>query len=258
MYSYGDQIELLKPIRVKDGETRRIDCPFCGGRNTFTLSNVDGKRVWNCYKASCGIRGVASGERTLDGLRRKLNGGICDTNTRRRVELPRHTSNPRHHEDVMRYLQAVHSIEAFNEGLCTIRFSPADNRVLFYMNSGEGAMGRALDNRKPKWKAYGNTSGLLTVGEGDHAVVVEDAASACSVARLPNTTGAALLGTNMSAEQRRQLLGFSKITICLDADASAKAVKLKGKLEGLTLTRVRLIEQDMKYMTAEQIERVLS
>ena len=39
------------------GESKRIDCPVCKGYKTFTVSNMNGNIVWNCYKASCGVSG---------------------------------------------------------------------------------------------------------------------------------------------------------------------------------------------------------
>ena len=42
---------------VKNGETKRIDCPICKGKKTFTITNNMGSVVWNCYKASCDVSG---------------------------------------------------------------------------------------------------------------------------------------------------------------------------------------------------------
>ena len=39
MISYKEQLALIQPIRVSENITKRIDCPFCGGKNTFTLSS---------------------------------------------------------------------------------------------------------------------------------------------------------------------------------------------------------------------------
>ena len=37
---------------VPNGTTKRTNCPNCGGRNTFTVTNNLGSLVWKCYKAS--------------------------------------------------------------------------------------------------------------------------------------------------------------------------------------------------------------
>ena len=256
MYTYREQLELLKPIRIRDGETKRIDCPFCGGRGTFTLSNKDGRKVWNCYKASCPTSGSVATEMSMDTIKRRLSGTLADA-SRPLVSLPTLLSDPRHHDAVIRYLELVGSLEAYEQGLIDIKYAPAENRVLFFFHHKLGAVGRALDGRKPKWKAYGDVSGLLTVGSGRTAIVVEDAASACSVARLPICSGCALLGTTVSVAQKAQLLAYTKVVIALDKDASRKAIELRTKLDGLVDVRVALLDEDLKYLSVDAIGRTL-
>ena len=42
MYSYRDQLSLLEPIELRENETKRIDCPFCGGSKTFSITRTGG------------------------------------------------------------------------------------------------------------------------------------------------------------------------------------------------------------------------
>ena len=42
---------------VRNGETKRVDCPACKGRKTFTITNNMGSLMWNCYKATCDVSG---------------------------------------------------------------------------------------------------------------------------------------------------------------------------------------------------------
>ena len=42
---------------VRNGETKRVNCPVCRGHKTFTITNQMGSLVWNCYKASCDVSG---------------------------------------------------------------------------------------------------------------------------------------------------------------------------------------------------------
>jgi hypothetical protein len=256
MYSYREQLELLKPIRIRDGESKRIDCPFCGGRGTFTLSNIDGRKVWNCYKASCPSSGSVATEMSLDTIKRRLSGTPADA-SRPLVALPTLLSDPKNHDNVLTYLDKVGSLYAYEQGLIQIKFAPAENRVLFFFHHKLGAVGRALDDRKPKWKAYGDVSGLLSVGSGQVAVLVEDAASACSVARLPLCSGCALLGTSVSVTHKAQLRAYTRVIIALDKDASRKAVELSKKLEGLLDVRIAMLDEDLKYLSIATITRIL-
>ena len=48
---------IVSDMNVPNGITKRIDCPNCGGTKTFTVTNNMGSLVWNCYKASCTLKG---------------------------------------------------------------------------------------------------------------------------------------------------------------------------------------------------------
>jgi len=255
MATYKEQLDVLDPIKLSEGQTRRINCPFCGGQNTFSISRHAGSRVWNCYKASCGIRGGKDTEQSLNTIRERLKRSSSEEPTF--DPLPEHLSRPQAHKRVMEYLEAVGSLEAFEAGLVDIKFSPQENRVLFLMNAGSGAVGRALDRRKPKWKVFGDSRGLLSVGVGTTAVLVEDAASACSMGVFSECSGCALLGTSVTLSQKRQLMSYEKVIIALDKDASRKALELQRQLEGRVLTRVVYLEDDLKYLTRQQRERIL-
>jgi 5S rRNA maturation endonuclease (ribonuclease M5) len=109
----------------------------------------------------------------------------------------------------------------------------------------------------PKWKSYGDTTGLFTCGTGDIAVVVEDAASACAISNLEGYVGAALLGTNISPKQKQQLKHYSRVIISLDKDASGKAIKLLSKLTGhVKSVTVVLLEEDLKNLNTQQLEEL--
>ena len=255
MYSYREQVEALAPIRLSEGQGRRIDCPFCGGRSTMYISNRDGKRLWHCFRASCGTSGSKKVGRSLEGLQKAV-AGVAGSVEKKGAPLPAHTSRPEHHEAVMEYLSTNGSLEAYQSGLVKIRYAPAEQRVLFYMQTGKGAVGRSLIGERPKWKAYGDTTGMLRVGKGKIAVVVEDAASAASIARLPKCSGCALLGTHLTSYHKSELREYARIVVALDEDASRKAIKIKGRLEGIRPTSVLYLSRDLKYLTRKQLEEL--
>lgn len=256
MATYREQLETLASIRLKGGEHRRMDCPFCGGRNTFTMSNVDGAVLWHCYKASCGIRGKKGVGRNADQIRAKLQ-NTASAQSRRSDPIPRLVSDPSNHPSVMEYLRRNGSLEAYENGWITIVYAPADDRVLFCNRDKIGAVGRSLSGQKPKWKVYGDTTSILTVGTGSTIVLVEDAASACSVARIPDFVGGALLGTNLSPNQKAQLRSYERVIVALDKDASRKALSMQAKIQGLRPTSVRFLSDDLKYLTPVQIAELL-
>jgi ribosomal protein L37AE/L43A len=211
MYSRKEQYEVISRVSVKDDDTKRINCPFCGGKYTLTISKRNGSLIWNCYKASCSASGGKRVGYGLDAIKRKFNG---DTST----------------------------------GVYKRTYDPAKDRTLFWMNENTGAVGRALRTGiKPKWLSYGDTQGILSVGSQDTALVVEDAASACAVYATGKYTGVALLGTNISPLQRNQLKAFTKLIICLDKDASRKSIVLLRQLQGVADCTVKFLTNDLKW-----------
>ena len=68
MANYREQIEWVKTLSIKEGGRVTTDCPFCGGKNKFSLDKYDGKLVWNCYRASCNVKGMYSGKRSIDAV----------------------------------------------------------------------------------------------------------------------------------------------------------------------------------------------
>jgi hypothetical protein len=190
----------------------------------------------------------------MDALKNYIGGS--PTQRKRKVNrMPEVTTSVENHRPAIEYLEAVNSLEAYERGYIKIRYAPSDNRVLFYTPDNFGAVGRALDKRTPKWWSYGNTSAGIEVGEGSHAVLVEDVPSACSVSRLDGYTGYALLGTNVTVPIKNALNKYNNLSIVLDKDASSKAVFVSRQCSNISY--VRFTANDLKMLNAEQIKRVI-
>lgn len=258
MYNRQEQIEIIQSIKVREGESKTIDCPFCNGKKKFSITNKDGTVLWNCYKASCSAKGAYRKGMSLPLIRSRV-GLTKETPTRTTVRrpIPEILSQPKHHPIVMDYLHENGCVYAFKHGLIKIAYAPADNRCLFFMNEGTGAVGRSLSGAVPKWMSYGDTTGVLTVGTSTEAVLVEDTPSACAVSSTGIYTGVAILGTSLSTKQKQTLKRYSKVYICLDNDAKGKAIKLLRQLQGTVECTVRFISKDLKYCPSEEIIKVL-
>lgn len=253
-YSYRDQIDILSSIRINDGEKKSLDCPFCGGRKKFGIVKQDGKLLWNCFRSSCGVKGSYNAGRGASGVKAYLRGK--ETKAVYYNSLPSIVSSIDHHKEALSYIGSVNSLEAYREGLIKVKYAPRDNRVLFYTEDGKGAVGRALDGRTPKWYTYGDTSKGIKVGQGI-PVLVEDAPSACSVSRVDGYCGYALLGTRITPSIKDQLRHFDDVIIILDKDASSKAFSLSKSLQSLTKATVRFTTEDLKWLTPDQVLRVI-
>ena len=255
MFNYREQLSIIEKIRMSEGDHKTIDCPFCGGRNKFTIDKFDGVLVWNCFRASCTAKGSYRGKRDHTALKNYLSGTPTERHRRKLNALPALTTSARKHLPAVDYLKSVNSYEAYEEGLIKVRYSPKENRVLFYTPDGTGAVGRALDERLPKWWNYGDTSCGIPVGSATSVVLVEDVASACAVSRLKDVTGYALLGTNLTKCIKRAINNSKDVTLVLDSDASSKALKLLSR--NSVIDKVRFTTVDLKLMSEDRIRTVL-
>lgn len=250
-----EQLDVVKSIRINESDNVTIDCPFCGGRKKFTITKQNGTLLWNCYRASCTASGAYRAGFKYGEIKQRMNtGSITGKKTR---PLPEMLSNPDHHDFVTKYIRDNNCMAAYESGAVDIRYAPKDNRCLFMMNDGTGAVGRHMGTRLPKWMSYGDTTGILAVGNKPTAVVVEDAASACSIYATNKYTGVALLGTNVSSKQRILLRRYKSVIICLDNDAKKKSILALSRIQGMVPTTVRFLPKDPKYYEKEElIERL--
>lgn len=256
MSSYREQVEWVKTLSIKEGSRITTDCPFCGGKNKFTLDKFDGKLVWNCYRASCNVKGAHSGERNLDAVKARLSGSSIKRHKPEPKPIPTITTNVSNSDTALAYLKKVNSYDAYLRGDIKIRYAPKENRVLFYNKDNTGAVGRSMRPVRAKWWSYGELSKGIHVGNGDHAILVEDVASACAVSNVTGLTGVALLGTNITKSIKKAISNYKKVTLVLDNDASAKAVSLMGVLG--YRSQVRLTVVDLKYLSPDKIREVIS
>lgn len=255
MFSYRDQLDVVQTISIKEGQKLTINCPFCGGKKKFTVDKYDGKLVWNCFRASCPVRGSYVGRRDIDATKAYLSGNANQKQKTKHVLLPAITTKPENHEPAVNYLHEVNSWDAYQRGYIKVRYAPKENRVLFYNKEGTGAVGRFLGASKYKWWNYGDLSGGIHVGEGNHAILVEDAPSACAVSRLEGFTGVALLGTTLTKGIIKSVAKYNKRCLVLDKDASTKALSLTRTYH--CIDQVRFTSKDLKVLSEQDILGVL-
>lgn len=252
MVTYREQIEVVKAIRLSEDEKKTMDCPFCGGRSKFTIDRIDGKIIWNCFRASCNARGSFTGRRNENEIRSFLSGKTSREKKVNFTSMPKITTAPDNYPSAIKYLESVNSLEAYRRGYIRVRYMPSDDRVLFYTSDATGAVGRSLGRSKYKWWNYGDLTGGIHVGTGDHAVLVEDAPSACSVSRIDGLVGVALLGTNITKGINKALSKYNEKTLVLDNDARSKAVYLNKRHS--CVTKVRFTKKDLKHLQKGDIK----
>ena len=250
--TYAEQLQVIQSLHLREGDNVTIQCPFCGTPKKLSASKSDGKLMWNCYRASCSGRGIHSGRRDLQTAKEYMANGV-KISKQRYKPIPSLTTRPENHPPALAYLDSVNSLEAYQRGLIEVRYAPAEDRVLFIQ--GDGAVGRSL-SRGPKWLSFGDLPAGIAVGNGSTAVLVEDTPSACSISRLPNTVGIAMLGTTLTNPIKDTLNKFNKVYFILDKDAALKAIKTRKSV--CSHIKVRLTKTDLKYLSVEQIKAVLT
>ena len=258
MSSYSAQKRFAEDNAPAFGRTKRMNCPFCGGPKTLTISNTLDGLVWNCYRASCSAKGGSGKERTVSEIRARLL--PQESGTTQKFVLPDWLVSVGQRYEVVEYLTRNNCLPAVKSGLIEVRYDPKDHRCVFLIRQdGElvDAAGRALTRgAKPKWKRYGNSGEPLVVGTHSVAALVEDAASACAVSQ--EVTGVAALGTSLTPECISRLTKFSKVLIALDPDATTKAVAIHRKMSYYTQCTVLQIPDDLKYFGPARIRELLS
>ena len=68
----NDIYSLVLGLELRNGETKRMDCPNCKGYKTFTATNNMGSLVWNCYKVSCPVSGGVRVQLTSEDIKKSL------------------------------------------------------------------------------------------------------------------------------------------------------------------------------------------
>lgn len=258
-YSYVEQLNTVRRLRVPENSSKRFDCPFCGGRNTLGVTNTNGEIDWQCFKASCPAKGIYNAGLSLEGIQSKLDNESVKIG-RLGKPIPDLLTPIRKLEHV-EYLDYVHSYEALKTGLIDIKYSPVEDRVMFPVNNGKGYSGRNIHSDRPsyipKWVKYGDTSSLFTCGTGKIGVLVEDAPSACAVGVIPSYTGLSLLGTYLTDQHKLELMQYERIIVCLDPDASMKGLELASRISGIRPATHVVIPDDLKYYNKDEIESIL-
>ena len=96
----------------------------------------------------------------------------------------------------------------------------------------------------------------LELCKKEKAILVEDCASACAVSHL--YSGVALMGTSLPDSFipviRKK---YKEVIVALDRDATTKAFDISNKLRYYIPTKVKMLQDDLKYFNEQEIEDIL-
>ena len=249
---------IINDISLNNGDTKRMNCPECGGYKTFTITNNMGSIVWNCYKAGCRVSGGKRTHLTADDIRKSL-GSVAEETHAVKFDKP---------EWLVRDDNAIAEFCTqwdLVPDMLGLLYDVKEDRVVFPIMQGKvmvDASGRSLGKRLPKWKRYGNSSLPYVFGRGKTAVVVEDCISAAVVATEGSGcsgddgfVGVAVLGTALSEGHKQYLTQFSTAIIALDPDALPKTLQIAKELRGhVQNVKVLRLQDDLKYRNPTDFE----
>jgi len=241
--------EYAESLGLFDGESRRMNCPSCGHKNTFSVTNNNGELMWNCFHADCTVRGRTDRKITRDNSDNIL--AILSKNTHKQTsscpdvpfEKPKCWSRQISQKG-LDYVNSVNTSGRYDD----IYYDVRHKRLVYAIRDNDGKLvdgaGRTLIGARPKWYRYGNYRGGFRIGTSDTVFVVEDIPSAISISDW--ATGYALLGTSLRDEHIAELTKFKKVVVSLDKDATDKALTYMRALNTLVPTSILMLDKDLK------------
>lgn len=252
----------VESLNIAANGKYRSDCPKCGRKNTFSVSDFGFERMWYCFHADChtsgrtGITLSKSTAKTILDTSKKVTTESNNPSTS--FEIP-HTfislsRNPKAED----YVRRVGSYDAYLSGLADIQYDFKLDRVVYLIKDGNrviDAVGRTLNNGYNKWYRYGNSRRPFVCGSKPVGIICEDCPSACSVAEI--MTGIALLGTNLVDEYIEIIKKFEKVYVALDKDATATGLKIVRQLMKYVDTSMIILDKDLKDMRKEERYEIL-
>ncbi len=247
----------LEGLDVKEGESINIDCPKCNGVKKFSVSNQDGLILYNCYRASCDVKGSYLTNMLTETIKQRLQ-GESEGQPHEKFEMPEYITDGDN-----AYVQRFKSRWNIKIDLL---YDVKDKRAVFpiYRNGRlVDAIGRALYDAHPKWYKYGKMGKYYSHCINPCkkiAVVVEDCVSATIIGEnFLGVTGVALLGTNLLREHKECLDVFEKVIVALDPDALGKTIEYTKELKSYcdpSEVYALHIEDDLKYKRVNDFDKL--
>ncbi len=249
--------------RLPIGTGGYFTCPKCGRRSKIGITNNVDAIIYQCFSASCGLRGKLPNQLSKDTIGQILNKKVTE-GAKHTFQLPDYLIDGFASENSVIMASRYDLLEPYSKGYFKTAYDPRLNRqVFFHLDSDQnivGAMGRALHPKVlPKAYIYPNTIKTpYVVGTASTGVLVEDILSAIRISAL-GYVGIALSGTTLQAEYLPLFKPYTKLHICLDKDASIKSIDIKKLLDFYCSdVIITLIEKDFKDMTREEARKILS
>lgn len=255
--------QFVDSLDVAVGLSYRCNCPQCGGKNTFTVTNDNGNLLYNCYKNSCPIAGVLHRNMDVHTIKARLMQANTSESYEEALQAKFNTS-PYLTRMKPKSANVQDFLSKWNINQDDVLYDIRQDRVVFPVFTRTGtqvdAVGRSVLGRQPKWLRYAASPVPYTHGKGRTAVIVEDAISAYVIGSIAGhlATGLALLGTQLT-DFHKWYIGnyFDKVIVALDPDAADKTMSITKELRSIVPDAKALrLSDDIKYMNDQDIKQM--
>ena len=180
----------VEDLTLQPNGRLRMDCPICAKKNTFSVTDDGFSRMYNCFYANCDARGSTQMRLTKDNSRV----AFTSTDKTRVVAKPTEFHLPTTFVPLSRsqkavdYVRTNNAYNAYLENAVDIMYDIRFDRAVFLIKEKGrvvDAVGKSLNNQKPKWYRYGSTNFGFSIDRGTSNIfVVEDCPSVASVYKL--------------------------------------------------------------------------
>lgn len=237
-------------------------CPYCGGGGSRERSLSISRRrdcvLYTCHRASCGVGGRISSVSQVIPSPDPVKPKEPKLYTGSFQDVPKSVI----HQYIAKY--PGFTAETLNRAC---RWSPEYQRTVWPVRSAAGAVRgyelRSIDNKGgPKTLSFRYTPGVFqgyvwTSEPGRTVVLVEDIISASRAANAGYYC-VSLMGSHVSLDNLTDLPdNIRKVVLCLDRDATDKAIGYTAKYGVFFDIEMRRLDQDLKYLTNNQIREVV-
>ena len=229
--NYNQQLTIVKTLIPQGDLDMRCDCPFCHHSNTFVVKREQSELKWYCFSASCSARGKHEVEMSMQQV---IETVVTENKAKQEKEkpfvLPTSFISILSEQKCYDYLINNNCIQAKQKAKASFMYDVKQHRIVFLI--------------KNKEKIVGALAFLIPL-------------SACAVSSV--YTGVALMGTSLPETYIPILKKkYKKIIIALDRDATTKSFDISEKLNYYVETKVKILEDDLKYYNEKQIKEILN
>lgn len=244
----------------------RGDCPSCGGTNSFSARLLVGDIVYNCFRASCKLKGRVPDEISIENVRQisKYNDSLTEHGASLSTfTIPNYFTSPISNDKCLRFMRRWGLLEHYANNGLELYYDPQQDRCVFPLRDLEkelkGATGRSLSYiSTSRWYVYARIDGCPYKASSEitteTALIVEDPISAIHATSISDTIS--LLGTNLGDNFNRYSDVYSKLYIALDDDATEKSIELQKELSIYKPTYIIPLRKDIKYFSQQELEEL--